>query len=503
MTKSRPVLILALVATILLGGASTGSADNLRLVAGHVTQEIVEPSLWIGQLSVAFDTSNSVYLVTYSTYTDEIKGQWVGSDGVLRGVPFSLVTGKFPVVKFVPESGVFALNYLGGGKGKFAVLRYQATDSFAWVTAAPIDVNPQLWSVDAYHYSAYVPARGHHLVTWWDAIVNAGQSFVRTVKTDGTLGSVVTLTGNLADVFDSPEVACGANECLVVGKHYNDTTRRFGAWGRWLDLDGNPTGGTFFFEQNTDIHDMVGVAYSPAQNFYQVVWVRAGGFPEAVSVAPGAGTGFSKYSITPTYGGTRIAYNGGSNSFSVFLNGWNYDVFAHELSGAGAPIGGDVAVYQNNPGLLNTSTALATDPLLRRTLVAYKFGVTKNPPAAPRSRPVRRPAEHVRPRNLPGRNRRRHGDVESRRNRLRRRLRRELHERHGRELDGDAGQRLDVRRLDRRRRLHRRQRDHERRAELCRDVQPGGRRVVRASRVGRRGGQRDGDVEPGGNQLRQ
>ena len=107
MTKSRPVLILALVATILLGGASTGSADNLRLVAGHVTQEIVEPSLWIGQLSVAFDTSNSVYLVTYSTYRDEIKGQWVGSDGVLRGVPFALVTGKFPVVKYVPESGVF------------------------------------------------------------------------------------------------------------------------------------------------------------------------------------------------------------------------------------------------------------------------------------------------------------------------------------------------------------------------------------------------------------
>ena len=108
------------------------------------------------------------------------------------------------------------------------------------MTAAPIDVNPQLWSVDAYHYSAHVPARGHHLVTWWDAIVNAGQSFVRTVKTDGTLGSVVTLTGNLADVFDSPEVACGANECLVVGKHYNDTTRRFGAWGRWARFRRQP-----------------------------------------------------------------------------------------------------------------------------------------------------------------------------------------------------------------------------------------------------------------------
>ena len=215
---------------------------------------------------------------------------------------------------------------------------------------------------------------------------------------------------------------------------------------------------------------MVGVAYSPAQNFYQVVWVRAGGFPEAVSVAPGAATGFSKYSITPTYGGTRIAYNGGSNSFSVFLNGWNYDVFAHELSGTGAPIGGDVAVYQNNPGLLNTSTALATDPLLRRTLVAYKFGVTKiRLQLLEADLPAGQPSTYTLGISRAGTG---GGTVTSRpgRNRLRRRLQRELHERHGRELDGDARRRLDVRRLDRRRRLHRRQRDNERRAELYRDA---------------------------------
>ena len=348
-----------------------------------------------------------------------------------------------------PDQGAFALNYVGGGRGKFALLRYQATNSFAWVTAAPIDVNTQRWSVDTYHYSAYVPSRGHHLVAWWDSIVNAGQSFVRTVRADGTLGNIVTLTGNLADVFDSPEVVCGATECLVVGKHYNDTTRRFGAWGRWLDLDGNPVGGTFFFEQNTDIHDMIGVAYTPARNHYQLAWVRAGGFAETVVVTPGATTGFSSYLITSTLGAARIAYNAGSDSFSTFLNGWNYDVFARELSGSGAPIGGDVAVYQNNPGLLNTTTALATDPALGRTLVAYKFGVTKIRLQLLEAGVFTGPPGHH-PHGFRDRYRQRDRDIESGRHQLRNGLRRELCERHGGGADGDACQRLDVRGLERR-----------------------------------------------------
>jgi len=335
----------------------------------------------MAQLSVAFDASSGVYLVVYSTYRDEIKGQWLGADGVLRGAPFLLVAGKYPVVKYVPELGVLALNYVGGGKGKFALLRYQAPHSFAWVTSTPVEINGQLYGNDVYHDSAYAPSRGHHLVTWWDSLSNPGQSFVRVARSDGSVGDIRPLSGTTSDVFDSPQIGCGANECLVVGKYYNDsvTPRRRGAWARWLNLDGAPISDLFFLNQSTDNHELVGVSYTPARNHYQIVWVRAGGFPDALVVQPGATAGFAPYPITPYsatippdsqyFGGPRVAYNGGSDSFSVFLVGWFKDLFAWELNSTGAPIGGKVPVYQND-AVLNTFTALATDPALSRTLVA-------------------------------------------------------------------------------------------------------------------------------------
>ena len=307
------------------------------MVAGHVTQRIVEPTEWIGQFTIAFDTTHNVYLVAYSTYGEQIRGQWVGPDGVLRGAPFALVPGKYLFLKYTPGEDTFALNYNSGGKGKLALLRYQAINSYAWVTAAPIEVNTQKWGVDAYHYSAHIPSRGHHLVTWWDALVNAGQSFVRSVRADGTLGGIVTLTGNLADIFDTPRSPAAPGSAWSSA---STTTTQRGA--SVPGADGSISTATRSGARSSSSRTPTYTTWSRWPTRRPGITTSLSGFAPAVRGGPGRAswrdTGFAKYTVTPTFGGTRLAYNGGSDSFSVFLNGWNYDVFAHELGATGTPV---------------------------------------------------------------------------------------------------------------------------------------------------------------------
>ena len=335
---------------MMLASASVATAQ-LAPAPGASTRELArENTAWVGQAyDVAFDKTNNVYLLVYNTYAPLLKAQWIDVTGAPVGTPFTIGPGDAPRLVYQSADNAFLMTYQQGGARRAVFLRYAGTSNPPTVlTPTPLVLGTLAWITDTFGGMVYVPSTGSYLVTWWDAPGGPGRSFLRSVKLDGTMGPTVTLT-TIGKSQEVPDVSCGPNECLVVGKFYDDAAASRGLWARWLDLNGTPTGNLFFLDLLPNTHDDPLVLYNPLQSSYLVTWTKDMGRPEGMRLAPGATTGSAAFSTTPKLGGqTRMVYNAWTQTFVQAMGGWAEDVFAQALDSFGGPTGGYVTV-SNGP----------------------------------------------------------------------------------------------------------------------------------------------------------
>lgn len=373
MLKFRREWLLVGLAVVL---AAAPAEAQLSPVTGASTQVLgSEPAAWIGQnYDVAFDSTNDVYLLVYNTYFSELKGQWIGTNGLPVGSAFSFGPGEVPRLVYEASSNVFLLTYTHASARKAVVLRYQAGPAVTMLTPSALQLGGLSWIIDTYGGAVYVPSTGAFLATWWDAPGIPGQSYVRWVKPDGTMGTTTALTP-AGESHEVPDIACSPTECLAVGKYYNDAAARRGLWGRWLDLNGTPTGNVFYLDVSAQTHDDPLVAYSPTQSSYLITWTKDFGYPQGMRLTPGSTTGSAVFATSNSLGGqTRIAYNTGSQTFVQSMGGWNEDVFAQQLDAQGSPSGSPVTV--SNGPTRDSRTALAANSELKHFLAVYRHDVT-------------------------------------------------------------------------------------------------------------------------------
>ena len=323
----------------------------------------------------AFDKTNNVYLLVYNTYAPLLKAQWIDVNGVPVGTPFTIGPGDSPRLLYEAADNAFLMTYQQGGARRAVFLRYAGTSNPPTVlTPTPLVLGTLGWITDTFGGMVYVPGTGSYLVTWWDAPGGPGRSFVRSVRLDGTMGSTITLTP-IGQSNEMPDISCGPNECLVVGKFYDDAAASRGLWARWLDLNGTPTGNVFYLDLLPNTHDDPLVLYNPLQSSYLVTFTRDMGLPRGMRLAPGATTGSAPVSTTPKLGGqTRMVYNPWTQTFVQAMGGWAEDVFAQALDSLGSPAGSYVIV--SNGPTKDSRTAIAANPSLGQFLVVYRHDVT-------------------------------------------------------------------------------------------------------------------------------
>lgn len=361
------------------GGGSIVPAGGITSIPPDQTLN-VDPK-WVGTISTAFDSIDKVYLLIYEPYSSdfEVKGQWIGEDGKSQGAPFDIAPGTGPEVTYSKENNAFLVFWTDTDSHtiKGQQIGYQAGSFLA--KSAPINLFTKNWFNNSMS-ATYVPSKNWYLISWWNSDTNAGQTYTRTLSTDGVLGDINTITDPVkSGAYDSPSIDCGPAECLIVGKYYDDTATIVNTWGRWLDLGGKPTSAVFFVAQGGGSNDSATVTYNSKNNFYLVTWSYQEGFPEAAKLTSGS-TSTTKFSIFTGTGnsgkeaGLVQVYNPAANEFHIMVVGWDYNIFAVKLDGDGNPLLDRTVINATDGWILHTFTAMATDPVLGSSLMVYKYG---------------------------------------------------------------------------------------------------------------------------------
>lgn len=350
--------------TTITGGGTTTTLTS---------QMLKEATDWVGSFETAFDSTNNLYLIAYSTYKNEVKGQWVNASGTAVGTNFKIASGVRPRVIYTEENNTFLISWLDGKIIKGQKISYKSGSFNA--ESNPITLFDLRWDASSASIT-YIPSARSYLITWWDANGNQGQTFSRTLSSDNILSGINTLSASGQDVYDSPEIACNTTKCLLVGKYYNDTSTQYGTWGRWLDFEGKPTS-EIFFVNRVGIQTGAKVSYNSANNFFLVTWIRDGGWPEASKITTDSttpGAKFTTFSIRGGKGSQIPIYNKGSSKFNIAVIGWNKDVFVVRLNASGNPISGSTVVNDTEEAILNSIASIATDSVSKKSLVVYKYG---------------------------------------------------------------------------------------------------------------------------------
>ena len=224
--------------------------------------------------SVAYDSRNSRYLVA-SAYGD-LNGRFVGADGDLIGVPFTIQSGAagathFPGVAYSPDAF--------GGAGGF-------------------------------------------LVAWHKSEAVGATVYGRMVSSSGALGTVFQFTtdGSWWEAAVDIAYSTTSREFLVVWQAAGIRAQRVNNNGEPL---APPAAGVVggFLVTGTDYHRDPSVAYNPASNEFMVVYAGADGisaYAAARRVAAGSGALLGAETLLNRASGTYItdvAYNPATNRY--------------------------------------------------------------------------------------------------------------------------------------------------------------------------------------------
>lgn len=370
--------------------ASAASAQTLTGI-GSPFPIITEPTQWVSRHDVSHSTVDNVYLMVWTTWSNNgVFGAFHNAAGTRILGPFVIAGAgtKDARVTYGAGDNAFLITWteIGTKLKRARFVKYNGADPP--IQTGVVTIDSLSWTIDIFSNSAYIPGTGKWMVSWWD-IPAPGQSFVRWIKYDLTMGPTVQVTSG-PDNNEAPEVACSpTGTCLVVSKRYNDVTLNKGIVGRWVDSNGTPQGGMFnIVAEVNKLFDDPRVGYSPVSNTFTVQWVKSATYPWIAAVTP-----LSLATPTPVQstngrpgGQSRMAYNAGSDTYLASFGSFTESIFVHQYTGAGATTANELdfaGIQTTNPGTNTAANAndvqfLASGIDSLTTVVAMRYQANAN-----------------------------------------------------------------------------------------------------------------------------
>jgi hypothetical protein len=361
-------LVVALIIQLCVWGAAA-PANGAISVASSVAQFVSEPST-VARMYAALDPGAQVYLVVWSTFALETKGQFLNTAGRAVTGPFQIAaaSGYARVIRGANEFLVTYQREPGqrwGRSVKYVNGSWQLGSEF-FITSVFVDSDAGM---------AYVPSAQHYLVTSWQ---NAGgyHSYVTGVRADGTITIPTTLVTGTATDTASPEIACdfSRTRCLMVG--YGDAKR---TWGRYIDPSTGAMLSSLMTLDSGSLQEDHNIEWNPTTDRFLIAYVRNRSAIVAKRVyADGSVDATATLVISGNYGQLGLSYNPSTNSFLTAFKdaaGNNQEnCWIQELNGEGDVVSGQLVKVSALP----TSGNAAPITVANAARNEYLFVQTRN-----------------------------------------------------------------------------------------------------------------------------